>query len=536
MFDFAKGGSDGPDVYIHPIPGYSEPNSPKIFKVIFTLLITVLIVAGLGVGGYFLYQRIMEERPPTQNTQPTERTTQVSPVAESTKPKVPVTPTETRQSPVNEETLTEPPAVFEPPEPPVIKPIKPKQEEIVSQIEPIEPAQPVEPENTEPEPKPEEPAVVTAEEQETVPPTTSKEQWLEQIVENGDTLSHIFERFGLSSTLMLRITHSSNEAKTLAKIRQGQKIKVLMDAEGKFKQLIWIKNAIESLIIEETEDGFETRKEKKKIETRNGHATGVITSSLFLDGQKAGLSDGIIMKMAEIFGWDIDFALGIRSGDRFTVIYEEQYIEGEKCNDGAILAAEFINRNTRYRAIRFEDPSGEVGYYTPDGKGMRKDFLMTPVEFTRISSGFTPKRWHPVLKKWRSHKGVDYAAPKGTPIMATANGKITYSGWKGGYGRVVIIKHRNKYTTVYGHMSGFSRIAKTGNLVKQGQVIGYVGKSGLATGPHLHYELRINGAHKDPLTVKFQPSRPIPSKYYLEFMDYSNNLIAQLSLISSSPS
>ena len=291
---------------------------------------------------------------------------------------------------------------------------------------------------------------------------------------------------------------------------------------------------IDSLVVTPTEKGFDYRQETKQLDIRSNQARVVINNSLFIDGHKAGLSDQLIMNLASIFGWDIDFALGIRRGDQFSLIYEEQFLKsGSKYGDGNILAAEFINQGKHYRAIRFQDPTGQVGYFTPNGKSMRKAFIRTPVKFSRISSGFTKKRWHPVLKKWRSHRGVDYAAPTGTPIKAAGKGKITFSGWKGGYGRVVYIKHGTKYTTVYGHLSKFSRRAKVGKRIKQGDIIGYVGQSGLASGPHLHYEMRVKGVHRNPLKVKLPSAKPIPAKYYLAFSDHANELIAQLAMISN---
>ena len=358
-------------------------------------------------------------------------------------------------------------------------------------------------------------------------------KWLTHKIAGGDTISRIFSKLGLSATLLHRITNSDPKGKTLAKIRPGQIIKVKVNIKGEFEQLIWAKSPLDSLIITRSDQGFNYQSESKQLETRGNQTRVLINNSLFVDGQKAGLSDQLIMKLAAIFGWDIDFALGIRKGDQFSLVYEEKYLEGSKYGEGDILAAEFINRGKRYRAIRYQDPTGEVGYYTPNGKSMRKAFLRTPVKFSRISSGFTTRRWHPVLEKWRSHRGVDYAAPTGTPIKATGKGKVIFSGWKGGYGRVVYIKHNSKYTTVYGHLSSFSKDATIGSLIQQGDIIGYVGQSGLATGPHLHYEMRVNGVHKNPLTVKLPSAKPIPAKYYLAFSDHANELIAQLAMISN---
>ena len=237
------------------------------------------------------------------------------------------------------------------------------------------------------------------------------------------------------------------------------------------------------------------------------------------------------MEVANIFGWDIDFALDIRKGDNFTLLYEELYLDGEKIEDGNILAAEFINHGKTYQAVQFTDGAGHTDYYSLDGKSMRKQFLRTPVEFSRISSRFNLKRKHPVLNRIRAHKGVDYAAPRGTPIKTTASGRIIHRGKKGGYGNAIIIQHGSKYSTLYAHMSKYRGGLKKGSRVRQGQVIGYIGSSGLATGPHLHYELRVNGVHRDPLRVKLPGAKPLDNKYMTDFKSKADNLIARLELV-----
>jgi len=281
------------------------------------------------------------------------------------------------------------------------------------------------------------------------------------------------------------------------------------------------------------DDQYAFERLRKDVETRVNHASGLIESSLFLDGQRAGLSDGLIMELANIFGWDIDFALELRAGDEFRVVFEEHYLDGEKLRDGPILAAEFTNRGETFRAIRYATPDGEVGYYDDEGRSKRRAFIRTPIKFARVSSRFNPRRWHPVLKKWRSHKGVDYAAPTGTPIRASGDGKVIYRGTKGGYGRTVILQHAGKYTTLYAHMSKYAKKARKGSRVKQGQIIGYVGKSGLASGPHLHYEFRVNGVHKDPLRVKLPKSLALPESEIGPFKQAAKPLLAQLDSIRS---
>jgi murein DD-endopeptidase MepM/ murein hydrolase activator NlpD len=371
------------------------------------------------------------------------------------------------------------------------------------------------------------------------PPVAAREEqkpgkWLEEKVGKGDSLARIFSRLGLSATLLHNITHSGDEAKELARIRPGEKLRVQLDQEGNFLQLIHQRSPINSLKITPDGDSFHAEIVTQKLEKRVTHLSGTITNSLYESAQEAGLSDDLIMDLAFIFGWDIDFALEIRSGDSFTLIYEEEYLKGEKYRNGSILAAEFVNRGKRFRAVRYVDETGKSDYFSPDGRNMRKAFLRAPVDFRRISSRFSKSRWHPVLGKRRPHRGVDYAAAIGTPIKASGDGKIVHVGRKGGYGKTIIIQHSSRYTTLYGHLNGYRRGMKRGKRVKQGQTIGYVGKTGLATGPHLHYEFRVNGVHRNPLTVKLPEATPIADKYREDFTRKSAPLLSQLALLSDS--
>ena len=366
---------------------------------------------------------------------------------------------------------------------------------------------------------------------ETVDPADGEEtnsRWVEHRVASGESLARIFDRQGLDATLLHNIVNSSPEANKLAQLRPGQKIRFQFDENRELARLELHRNRVESIRVTISDDGIASEEISKDVETRVASAAGVIESSLFVDGQKAGLSDGQIMGLATIFGWDIDFALEIRAGDQFRVLYEELYLDGEKLRDGAILAAEFINRGTTYRAVRYEDDQGEIGYYDADGQSKRRAFIRTPIKFARVSSRFNPKRWHPILKKWRSHKGVDYAAPTGTPVKATGDGRVVFRGTKNGYGKTVILEHAGKYTTLYAHLSGYSKRALTGKRVKQGQVIGYVGKTGLASGPHLHYEFRMHGEHRDPLRVKLPKSLSLPKSEIARFRRTTSPLLAQL--------
>ncbi len=359
-----------------------------------------------------------------------------------------------------------------------------------------------------------------------VEPSPSAPEPLLVTIRSGDTLSGIFDRVGLSQQELYRLLQQKEARERLRSIRPGKKLSFELGEENRLQRLSYLIDPTQTFEVRRDGDGFRTATIQHPLERRTRFASGVIDSSLFLAAQRAGLSDKTTMEMADIFGWDIDFALDIRAGDRFSVLYEELYRDGEKVRDGDILAAEFSNRGKTYVAVRYTTPDGRSGYYSPDGMQMRKPFLRTPVKFTRISSRFG-KRFHPILNRMRNHKGVDYAAPTGTPIRATADGKVLFKGRKGGYGRTVILQHGKRYSTLYAHMSRYGKI-RTGQRVRQGQIIGYVGQSGRATGPHLHYEFRINGVHRNPLTVRLPKSLPIEKRYLEDFRARTEKVLALL--------
>ena len=356
-----------------------------------------------------------------------------------------------------------------------------------------------------------------------------KNSWSEYTIKSGDNLARIFKQKKLSASTLHKIIHSSEQNKALTKIKPGQQIRFLQDSSNAFLALEYAIDRVKTLSIRTIDgDTFNTSIIEKPVKITHVTAAGSINNSLFYDAKQAGLSDRTIMQLANIFGWDIDFAQNLRQGDSFSLLYEAKYIDGKRIENGSILAAEFINRGETFQAVRFVDNKGHAEYFSPKGKSMRKTFLRNPIDFARVSSHFNLRRKHPVLNRIRAHKGVDYAASTGTPIKATGNGKITYRGIKGGYGRVVIIQHGQKYSSLYAHMSKYGR-QKKGSYVKQGQVIGYVGKSGLATGPHLHYEFRINGVHRNPLTAKFPSAKPINKKTFAQFKQQTSPLLAELS-------
>ena len=358
-----------------------------------------------------------------------------------------------------------------------------------------------------------------------------EDNWHEVTVRNGDSLAAIFSRLDIPPRELHQLLSQGGATHNLKKIYPGQTLRMMTGEGGKLLKLSYQVDKLSTLEISRNEDDFEIGTTHRTPERRVKNTTGTIDSSLFLSAQRAGLSDNLTMELAGIFGWDIDFVLDIRKGDQFTVLYEELYLDGENVGNGEILAAEFVNQGEKYQAIRYTDQGGKTDYYSLDGKSMRKAFLRSPVEFSRISSGFSLGRKHPILNKIRAHKGVDYAASRGTPIKATSNGKIVHRGKKGGYGKTVIIKHGTKYSTLYAHMSNYRKGLKQGSRVKQGQVIGYIGSSGLATGPHLHYEFRVNGVHRDPLRVKLPGAEPLDKQYRDDFMAKAESLMAQLDLV-----
>lgn len=356
--------------------------------------------------------------------------------------------------------------------------------------------------------------------------------WKATTVKNGDNLSIIFGRLGISSQQLHKILALGGETRALKNLFPGQEIHLQTAHDGKLLALHYDVDESRTLWIEGSQDDFTSRIVEHPLEKRVTQTSGVINDSLFMASQRAGLGDNLTMELAGIFGWDIDFSLDIRAGDRFSVIYEEVYKNGEKLRDGAILAAEFVNRDKIYRAVRYSDANGNDQYYSPDGKSLRKAFLRSPVAFTRVSSGFSLGRMHPILNRLRAHKGVDYAAPTGTPVKSTGDGKIVFKGVKGGYGNVIVVQHGNRYSTLYGHLSGFARGLAPGKRVAQGQVIGFVGMTGLATGPHLHYEFHVDGVHRNPLTVAFPDAAPLAAQQLATFTHQSQPYLARLDVLN----
>ncbi|MGD8359077.1 MAG: peptidoglycan DD-metalloendopeptidase family protein, partial [Lysobacterales bacterium] len=316
----------------------------------------------------------------------------------------------------------------------------------------------------------------------------------------------------------------------LKRIRPGDLFEFQSSDDGKLRVMRYALDEARYLLVRQESGDLSAEVQKREIVPEVAETEGVITSSLFLAGKQAGLSDAMVMKLANIFGWDIDFVLDIRAGDRFMLVYEKLYRDGEFLRDGEILAATFINQDERFQAVRFDNGDG-FDYYAPDGRNMRKAFLRAPLNFSYISSGFNPRRMHPVLKRLRPHNGIDYYAPKGTPVYAAGDGTVIRSDYSAANGNHVFIKHANNIETKYLHFS--KRAVKKGQKVKQGQVIGYVGSTGLATGPHLHYEFLVNGVHRNPRTVPLPKVVPLQGDLLARFKLEAAPLLTQLSRLES---
>ncbi|MDX1508350.1 MAG: peptidoglycan DD-metalloendopeptidase family protein [Woeseiaceae bacterium] len=371
------------------------------------------------------------------------------------------------------------------------------------------------------------PEIVVTAERRPEPPPLPKFDELTLQIGRGDTLDKLFRQNNLNLGHLAMISQLDEPKKLFRRLKPGDKFEVTHD-KGSVVRMYSELDLTSALQIDRSADGFTAQIIERPIEVRKRIAYGVIESSLFESGAAAGLSDKVIMNIAGIFAWDIDFVLDIRQGDTYYVQFEEIWQDGEFVTDGEIIVAEFNNDGRTHRAIRFIDDDGFSDYFTPDGDSVRKAFIRAPVDFTRISSNFNPRRRHPILNTIRAHRGVDYAAPRGTPIKAAGDGKVIFRGVKSGYGNTIILQHGGNITTLYAHMSGFAAQARVGRRVRQGQTIGYVGATGLATANHLHYEYRLNGVHRNPRTVELPQADPIDSRYRERFLASVPTILAEL--------
>lgn len=347
--------------------------------------------------------------------------------------------------------------------------------------------------------------------------------WQTYKVGRGDTLAKIFSRAGLTARDTYNVTQSGELAKTLVTLLPGDELSLSKDAHGGFAGLKYVLSSTDTLIIAADDSGkLVAQLDTKDVEVRYNYAQGVIESSFWNAGVEAGLSDNQIMHLATIFGWDIDFAMEIRKGDTFNVVFEENYIDGEFVGYGDIVAAEFVNQGEQFNAIQYTDGN----YYTADGRSMRKSFLRAPVNFKYVSSNFSKARFHPVQKRWKAHNGTDYVAPVGTPVMAAGDGRVIEAGYNKYNGNYVFIQHGEKYVTKYLHFK--KKAVKKGDYVKQGQTVGYLGSTGMVTAAHLHYEFLVDGVHRNPRTVELPKAKPIDASEREAFMAIAANRLAQL--------
>jgi len=360
----------------------------------------------------------------------------------------------------------------------------------------------------------------------------------EEHVQRGDTLASLLSRLGVQDREAFDFLRTNSSAQAIARqLRPGKALTARTTEDGQLLSLHFPLSGKDAVLVVTREaTGLQIQEQAYALETRTEFRSGEIRYSLFGATDAAGIPDSIATQLADIFGGDIDFYRDLRKGDRFSVVYEMLYQRGQPHRSGRILAAEFTNDGNTYQAYWYRGDSNQVGgYYTADGKNLRKAFLRSPLEFSRVTSGFTGSRFHPVLKTWRAHKGVDYGAPIGTRVRSVADGTVEFAGQQGGYGNIVVLRHHGAYSTAYGHLNGFAAGIRRGTRVAQGDIIGYVGRTGLASGPHLHYEFRVNNQQVNPLTVTMPSAPPLAAADIGKFSSVAATLRQQLQLSKESP-
>ncbi|MFH1044182.1 MAG: peptidoglycan DD-metalloendopeptidase family protein [Pseudomonadota bacterium] len=354
--------------------------------------------------------------------------------------------------------------------------------------------------------------------------------WREERFGRGDTISDLFARLGVNDEEARAFLLRVEPGRSLQMLRPGTTVQARTAEDGALLALRYVTDTGRLIGFDKDGEEFKAVEQQLSLDPQQQIKSGEIRSSLFAATDAAGLSDNVAVQLADIFAGDIDFHRDLRRGDKFTVIYEMFYHEGRAIKSGRLLAAEFINQGKSYRAVWFQDAESKGGHYTPEGKNLRKAFLRSPLEFSRISSAFA-MRFHPILRERRAHKGVDYAAPAGTRVKATADGTVELVGRQGDYGNIVTLKHQGGFSTSYAHLSSFAGGLRNGARVHQGDVIGRVGQTGWATGPHLHYEFRVNNQVRNPLALALPAAPPIAPQQLTAFGNVSAPLAAQLNLL-----
>ena len=356
--------------------------------------------------------------------------------------------------------------------------------------------------------------------------SSTKSDWIDIDIRPGDSLTRIFSRLKLDPAVAITIA-AHRKGQVLTNLKTGPRLKILL-TDRQLVELEYEKSLNSALHVKATDNGWQFNTVTRSFEVIERKVTGVIASSLFDSGLKAGLSGSLLRKLMSIFEWQIDFNTDIRSGDRFAIIYEEKFLEGKKIGTGPVLAATFILSGNPQHAIRHSDSAGIVRYFSPDGISIEGKFLRSPVRNSRITSSYSLRRYHPILKTWRPHRGLDFLSRKGDSVLSTADGKVVFVGRKGDYGKTVILKHGGKYQTLYAHLSKYGKAVRKGRWVQQGQIIGYVGNTGLSTSPHLHYELWRNGKRTNPLKLKLPRAASVDQNEKTEFLRKASAFSAEL--------
>jgi murein DD-endopeptidase MepM/ murein hydrolase activator NlpD len=359
--------------------------------------------------------------------------------------------------------------------------------------------------------------------------------WREERVQRGDTIGSLLARASVVDAEAMAFLRTDPDARALYQLRPGRPLQVATDDDGRLTGLRFLAANGQLLSVYRAGNAFAAKRAAPPDDTRLTLRAGEIESSLFAAADDAGLPDSVTLGLADIFGGEIDFYHDLRRGDRFAVLYETRYVDGEPSGTGRVLAAEFENGGKAYRAFLWRAPDGSESYYNEDGRNARNAFLRSPMEFSRVTSGFTMARLNPILHRMRAHKGTDFAAPIGTPVRATADGEITFVGQQTGYGNVIMLKHDGRYSTVYAHLSRFADGLRNGARIHQGETIGYVGQTGWATGPHLHYELRVDGEPRDPMTVALPMATPVTDQERPAFAAAIAPLASELAVVQQLP-